>query len=129
MESMIAEKFQAMVTLGVLNSRMKDFYDVWMLSGVHDFMGGVLAEAIRRTFSGRGTQPTAEAAFFGPSFADDPEKQTQWTAFIGKAGLEDAPERFGEVASAVTSFLKPVALALVEGQVLKATWKAPGPWK
>jgi hypothetical protein len=65
---------------------------------------------------------------FGSSFADEPDKQTQWTAFVGKPGLEDAPGRFAAVAAGVALFLRPVALALVEGQVFKATWKAPGPW-
>ena len=128
-ESTIAEKFQAMVALGILNSRMKDFYDVWMLSGVCDFDGEVLAEAIRRAFERRGTQVTTDSMVFGPSFANDPGKQTQWTAFIGKAKLDDAPGRFSEVASAVTSFLKPVARALAEEREFRTTWKAPGPWK
>ncbi|MFH1866162.1 MAG: nucleotidyl transferase AbiEii/AbiGii toxin family protein [Candidatus Eisenbacteria bacterium] len=128
-ESTIAEKFQAMVKLGILNSRMKDFYDVWMLSGARDFKGDVLAEAIRRTFSRRGTPVTADSMVFDPQFARDSDKQTQWTAFAGRPGLEEAPERFVDVAAAVASFLRPVARAIVDGLDFDLTWKAPGPWK
>ena len=55
MESTIAEKFQAMVKLGILNSRMKDFYDVWLLSRMFDFKGETLSEAIEKTFKNRKT--------------------------------------------------------------------------
>jgi hypothetical protein len=50
MESTIAEKFQAMVKLGVLNSRMKDFYDIWMLARTFDFKGEMLSKAVEKTF-------------------------------------------------------------------------------
>jgi len=50
MESTIAEKFQAMVKLGVLNSRMKDFYDIWFLSGAFDFKGEILGEVVEMKF-------------------------------------------------------------------------------
>jgi|GEM_PF-2629019 len=52
---MIAEKFEVMARLGILNSRLKDFYDIWMLSRQYNFEGGRLAEAIRQTFEQRGT--------------------------------------------------------------------------
>ncbi|MFH0779098.1 MAG: nucleotidyl transferase AbiEii/AbiGii toxin family protein [Candidatus Eisenbacteria bacterium] len=128
MESTIAEKFHAMVILGVLNSRMKDFYDVWMLSRTYDLAGGILAEAIEKTFEARRTPLTAVPAVFEPSFANDGGKQVQWAAFVGKTMLNDAPQSFSEVAAAVTSLLKPPALALAESRPFSAMWKAPGPW-
>ncbi|MBD3349724.1 MAG: nucleotidyl transferase AbiEii/AbiGii toxin family protein [Candidatus Eisenbacteria bacterium] len=129
MESTVAEKFQAMVVLGILNSRMKDFYDIWMLSRTFDFAGEALAEAIEKTFEARQTELTAEATVFEPSFANDTGKQAQWTAFLRKSNLGDAPSSFSEVVEAVTSFLKPVARALVKRKAFRATWKAPGPWR
>ncbi|MCK4512762.1 nucleotidyl transferase AbiEii/AbiGii toxin family protein [bacterium] len=129
MESTIAEKFQAMVRLGVLNSRMKDFYDIWMLSKTYDFEGRILAEAVEKTFETRRTPLMAEATVFEPSFAKSAEKQVQWAAFIEKAKLNDAPESFSEVAAAVTSFLKPLALALAGGRLFNGAWTAPGPWR
>ncbi len=128
MESTIAEKFHAMVILGVLNSRMKDFYDIWMLSRTYDFGGEILAEAIEKTFEVRRTPLTVEPAVFKPSFANDVDKQVQWAAFVGKTMLNDAAKSFSEVAAAVTLFLKPPALALAEGRPFSATWRAPGPW-
>ena len=78
-ESAIAEKFEAMVKLGILNSRMKDFYDIWLLSRVFDFEGNNLATAIQLTFDQRGTHLTDEIVVFQATFIA--EKQTQWTAF------------------------------------------------
>ena len=78
-ESAIAEKFEAMVKLGILNSRMKDFYDIWLLSRVFDFEGNNLATAIQLTFDQRGTHLTDEIVVFQATFIA--EKQTKWTAF------------------------------------------------
>ncbi len=129
MVSTIAEKFQAMVVLGVLNSRMKDFYDIWMLSTTYDFEGEALAEAIEKTFEARRTPLISEATVFEPSFANDAGKQAQWAAFIRKSKLGDAPGSFSEVAAVVGSFLRSLARALAEGRAFSATWKAPGPWR
>jgi hypothetical protein len=64
MESTITEKFRAMVNLGILNSRMKDFYDVWSLSRVFDFTGETLSEAIEQNFKNRNTPiPNAPQVF------------------------------------------------------------------
>lgn len=76
MESTIAEKFQAMVKLGILNSRMKDFYDLWLLSRQFDFDGRVLATAIRKTFENRKTDIPIQPTVLQDSFAKDPGKQT-----------------------------------------------------
>jgi hypothetical protein len=81
-ESSISEKFEAMVKLGALNSRMKDFYDIWLLSRQFDFDGVKLTEAIRRTFERRGTKLPLEIEAFAEPFIQ--EKQTQWTAFWQK---------------------------------------------
>lgn len=75
MESTIAEKFQAMVKLDVLNSRMKDFYDIWMLSRTFDFKGETLAEAVEKTFENRNTPITIDPTAFDPSFAKDGKKR------------------------------------------------------
>ncbi|MBN1495391.1 MAG: nucleotidyl transferase AbiEii/AbiGii toxin family protein, partial [Spirochaetes bacterium] len=78
-ESSIAEKLEAIVKLGVLNSRMKDFYDIWLLSRQFDFDGAKLTEAIRLTFKQRGTAIHAEIDAFAEPFIE--AKQTQWVAF------------------------------------------------
>ena len=68
-----------MIKLGVLNSRMKDFYDIWMLARHFEFDGDRMAEAIRRTFEQRGTEITRDMVVFSQPFMD--AKQVQWEAF------------------------------------------------
>ena len=94
MESTIAEKFQAMVKLGTLNSRMKDFYDIYILSRTFDFRGDILAEAIEKTFENRNTPLPIKPTVFDPSFITAGDKKVQWLGFIRKAKLSDAPEAF-----------------------------------
>ena len=129
MESTIAEKFQAMVKLGVLNSRMKDFYDIWVLSRTFDFKGEVLAEAIEKTFEKRNTPVNPAAALFDPSFGRDGDKNIQWQGFIIKTKLINAPESFEEIMSAVKLFLEPIAASIFERRAFNGIWTAPGPWR
>jgi predicted nucleotidyltransferase component of viral defense system len=128
-ESTIAEKFEAMVKLGALNSRMKDFFDIWLLSRQFDFEGHRLAAAIEKTFSTRGTDIQSEPVALTASFADDPAKVAQWRGFIRKNRLTNVPQAFGEVVKAIAVFLGPLAESLVDKKHLEATWKAPGPWR
>lgn len=127
MESSIAEKFQAMVMLGAINSRMKDFYDIWMLSQTYDFDGARLAKAISTTFRNRDTDITVAPAVFDPSFATT-EKQRQWQAFKSKSDLRGTPGPFEDVLLAIRSFLGPVMLALTAGEQFRKRWLAAGPW-
>lgn len=129
MESTVAEKFQAMVKLGLLNSRMKDFYDIWFLCRIFDFKGETLVEAIRKTFERRKTPLTSEPTIFNPSFMKDENKQAQWLGFINKAKLADAPAIFENVAAEVKVFLQPAAASIVDRQTFRFFWAAPGPWR
>ena len=128
-ESTIAEKFQAMVKLGVLNTRMKDFYDIWMLSCLFNFKGEILAEAVDKTFANRKTPITSVSTVFNPSFIQAADKETQWQAFIGKAKLSEAPGTFEDAVAAIEKFVHPVVDALVEQRAFRKTWTAPGPWR
>jgi predicted nucleotidyltransferase component of viral defense system len=129
MESAIAEKFQAMVKLGVLNSRMKDFYDIWFLSHTFDFKGEILGEAIEKTFGKRNTPVNLKAALFDPSFGMDRDKNFQWRGFIRKTKLTGAPETFEEIVAAVKLLLEPLAASIAEGKAFNRIWTAPGPWR
>lgn len=128
-ESMIAEKFQAMIKLGELNSRMKDFYDIWLLSKQFDFNGHILAEAIRKTFKIRKTEIPAHPSIFSTSFSQDQKRETQWRAFLRKTVSSDMPHSFYEVMVKLKSFLTPLSSALVDKESFQKKWKAPGPWK
>ncbi len=125
-ESTIAEKFEAMVKLGVLNSRMKDFYDICLLSKQFDFDGAELAEAVRLTFERRRTTLPAEIEAFTEPFIS--AKQTQWAAFRIRLGQDHLPDSFGEIVAQVDGFLSPIVAAHTEGKPNPTKWTAPGPW-
>ena len=127
-ESTIAEKFEAMVKLGVLNSRMKDFFDIWLMSRQFDFDGVTLAEAISKTFTTRGTKIPAEPLTLTDAFAKETTKAAQWRGFLRKNRLSEAPKDLAEVIMSIRAFLKPISEHLAAGHVFKSIWKAPGPW-
>jgi hypothetical protein len=127
-ESSIAEKLQAMVKLGAINSRMNDFFDLWYLSTNFDFSGEALAGAITATFGARGTAIPSEVAAFDPVFSDSEEKQAQWRSFRNKSRLEEAPESLGQVVRQIASFLGPVIQALAVKESFGFSWRPPGPW-
>jgi len=125
-ESAIAEKFDAMLTLGMLNSRMKDFYDIWLLSRQFEFRGEILIEAIRGTLENRSTHLTEEVVSFTPDFMQ--AKQIQWKAFQRRMIGVIMPDSFQEVAEHVRNFLMPVVSALRTYGMPPKQWKALGPW-
>ncbi len=105
-ETVIAEKFQAMVALGRANSRMKDFYDIWILSRSFAFEGDRLARAIAATFARRRTDLPAELPdALSPAFASDEQKQRQWRAFVEDVALD--PGGLARVIDDLATFLMP----------------------
>ncbi len=127
-ETAIAEKFQAMVKLGELNSRMKDFFDVWMLSRTTGFRGAELAQAIKQTFRRRGTLLTIEPVCFSGAFAASAAKAVQWQAFIRRGRFADPAPPFAEIVEAVAGFLRPINAGLLAGEAWTRTWPEGGPW-
>ena len=127
-ETVVAEKFEAAVSLGMQNSRMKDFYDLWIMARRFEFDGVVLANAIGNTFDRRKTAlPSAAPVVIQHEFAADPGKQRQWASFLGKSGLE-AP-LLPEVAREIETFLSPPGLAAGKRRGFRARWTPPGPWR
>lgn len=107
-ESSIAEKFHAMVVLDMVNTRMKDFYDVWLLLTTLDFDTAVLSEAIRRTFEQRNTQlPDETPVALTGAFTEDPTKKLQWRAFLRKNRL-DIELELGTAAEIIRERLMPL---------------------
>jgi len=111
-ESTIAEKLHAIASRGLLTSRMKDFFDVWLLSRQLDFEGATLAEAIRVAFSRRATPVSQASDVLTVNFAQDQTKVAQWQAITDLA-----------------SFLGPVIAALSAGRPFHGTWQAAGSWR
>lgn len=126
-ESTIAEKFEAMVKLGKLNSRMKDFYDIWLLSRQFDFDGDQLAKAIQLTFDQRETPLEDKIIAFQESFVT--EKQVQWTAFYRRLKQDHIPRTFTEVVTQIECFLKPVVDAARHNQPCRKCWTAANGWR
>lgn len=103
-EAVIAEKFQAMVVLGRANSRMKDFYDIWVLATMREVEGDRLASAIRATFDRRDTAiPDALPDALTPAFAEDVQKQQQWSAFVANVAMQ--PGSLADVIAVIAPFL------------------------
>ena len=108
-ETVIAEKLHAMVTLGLANSRMKDYYDVWMLVRTFEIAPARLLRAIEATFARRGTPlPAALPEGLTDAFAQDDAKQRQWAAFVRNLS-SSAPtlsDIVSELRAVVVAFLK-----------------------
>ena len=128
-ESTVSEKFEAMVKLGILNSRMKDFFDIWFLSRQFDFAGKTLHKAIKATFSTRSTVIPSVPTAFTPAFSRDPIKEAQWKAFIRKNRLVDISQDLYNIVTDVAVFLMPIVESVINKQPFGSSWKAPGPWK
>lgn len=130
LESAIAEKYQAMVYLGMVNSRMKDFYDLWFLARGFSFDGEQLCRAIEATFSRRGTGLPADTPIaLTPAFAEDPAKQRQWEAFLRKTRIDADELTLPDVTKRVEAFLMPPSIAIIEGRPRAMRWPPGGPWQ
>ncbi len=125
--TVVAEKFDAVYSLGMANSRMKDYFDLYTLARYMDFDGATLGRAVKATFERRRTV-VVDAAPIGltDTFGEDSQKQTQWQAFLRKNGIESVS--LGEVVAVLAGFLLPVADAVFQGESFSREWKAGGPW-
>lgn len=128
-ETVVAEKFEAMTKLGQLNSRMKDFYDIALLSNRFDFDGAVLAHAISQTFVNRKTEIQAQPHALTLEFAKDPIKQAQWAGFLRKSKLKDLPQSLDEVVGQISEFLVPIATSICRGESFDKFWPISGSWR
>lgn len=126
-ETVVAEKFEAMVKLGTLNSRMKDFFDIWLMARQFDFDGALLARSVTSTFKNRKTAIDPAPVALTPTFTESPTTEAQWRAFVRRGKFTDVPARLEDVAAELAVFLQPVAAGCIAGS-FEQTWKAPGPW-
>lgn len=128
-QSVIAEKLEAMVSLGEGNSRMKDFADIWYLSRHFAFDGQVLAQAITNTFHRRRTAIPQQPIALTTDFARLESKQTQWKAFIRRGATEGLPGQFEQIVLSVGAFLTPLTISLANGKSFNKNWPPGGPWQ
>jgi hypothetical protein len=129
-ETVVAEKLEALVKLGLANSRMKDFFDLAILARSFPFPGPILRDAIQATFQRRGTMiPVAPPIALTDAFATDGTKRTQWTAFVSRNGLEGKAGELGQVLGELAAFLGPPMIAAADGAGFPGHWEAGGPWR
>ncbi|AKU26418.1 nucleotidyl transferase AbiEii/AbiGii toxin family protein [Geobacillus sp. DSP4a] len=121
--SVIAEKFEAMISLSVVNSRMKDFYDVFTLLSTENFDGRVLWEAIFETFQRRRTNLEKEHPVFSPSFAEDGSRNKQWKAFLQRTGIKEDLQ-FPFVMEKIRDFLFPVYDSILKENEYWKMWNS-----
>lgn len=125
-ESLIAEKFEAMLKHRELNSRMKDFHDIWLLSRYFGFEGKKLSEAIKLTLEQRGASLPVNIVAFSDEFIST--KHAQWNAFRKKLKQDQIPEKFEDIVKQVKKFIGPIIFALISDKSPPSKWSAPGPW-
>ena len=129
-ESVVSEKFEAMVKLGLLNSRMKDFYDIWLMMHQFDFDGSKLTEALRRTFAYRKTDvPEGKKLLAKEIYDEKSDRQSLWKAFLNKEDIKHAPEKLSTVAKEIEKFLYKPLNAINKAKKNDLGWKASGPWR
>jgi predicted nucleotidyltransferase component of viral defense system len=126
-ESAIAEKLQAMVALGNTNSRMKDFYDVWICSNHLDFNTDTLLNAISATFKNRQTPvPAEEFEALTAKFAE--EHRVQWNAFVKKIGENELINALGTIVADLKVFAMPLLRSLALGEKFAQQWNSKKGW-
>ncbi len=128
-ESVVAEKLDAIVQLGMANSRMKDYYDLWKMPQSMTFDGTTLVNAIKNTFQRRKTQtPDRSPVGISDDFAADRSKQAQWNGFLNRTNIDTNHLLLYEVVKAVRQFAdEPLLAAACESQFGKV-WAPGGPW-
>ncbi len=128
-ETAIAEKFQSMVELGTINDRLKDFFDIWLLSQQIEILGPSLLDAIQATFLNRGTPlpdnlPTALKLDFAV------KKQSDWERFLKRSRLDtnEFPS-FKNIILTLQELLWPIMVAANQHRPFTKLWKNGGPWE
>jgi predicted nucleotidyltransferase component of viral defense system len=127
-EAVIAEKLEAFTLLGLLNSRLKDYYDIVVLSRLYPFEGKTLSQAIRATFQHRGTRIQSEPVGLTDNYCTDPARIIQWRAFLRRSRFQEEPPDLQRLVMEVRRFALPILGLLANGEVFHASWRAGGPW-
>jgi hypothetical protein len=128
-ETVVAEKFQAMVMLGIANSRMKDFFDLFTLCTQFEFDGELVCRAIKATFERRKTSiPTTRPLALTTEFSEDKHKSVQWNAFLRKSNLNGNGLTLSKIADLLTEFLMPPSEAASQRTQFDLFWRPSDGW-
>ena len=127
-ETVVAEKLDALTVLGLLNSRIKDYYDLALLARLYPFEGALLVQAIRSTFHHRGTPINANPEGLTKAYSSDPSRVVQWRAFVRRSRL-DAGWELETVIEQVQRFASAPLNAASTSDAFDLNWQAGGPWE
>lgn len=128
-ETVVAEKLQAIVALGATNGRMKDFYDIWMMSRHFTFEAALLAKAIAATFARRRTPlPAGMPVGLSDEFATDAAAVRRWKFFTTRNVLSEQPGSLVDAITALRGFLMPVVQLAGGSDADAILWPPGGPW-
>ena len=122
LETTIAEKIDAILSLMEFSSRMKDYYDIYYIANKFDFDGGVLTEALKKTFSNREHSFSLEQFKQVMSFADDAAMQKKWKAFVRK--INTKTDDYSTVLKTIRIFLEKPFTAVAENKTFTERWSA-----
>lgn len=129
-EAVVAEKFHTMVLRGEINSRYKDFYDLYILAKHFPFKGSLLSNSIHATFIRRRTGfDIALPVALARNFYIDTERSKRWRTYLNKNTLPGVPDDFNSAGAMIQSFLSPIWDALAEQKAFDMFWPAGGPWR
>jgi len=124
----LAEKYETVMTKGLTNSRLKDYYDLWLLSETHHFVGSELAAAIGATFASRETLLLPEVPpGLTEAFYANPGAQNRWRSFLATKRIE-APTDLADACEAIVAFIMPPAIAAAAGSPYSSIWDPASGW-
>lgn len=127
LETTVAEKLDAILSLMEFSSRMKDYYDLYYIANKFDFEGRVLTEALRKTFSNREHSFSPEQFKQVMSFADDAAMQKKWKAFVRKINAKT--DDYSTILRTMWDFLEQPFTAAAENKTFTECWSAAdGEW-
>jgi len=125
----LAEKYETIVDRGVENSRLRDYYDIWLISRARQVPGSELSAAIAATFAHRATPLAAEVPpGLTRAFYESPASRSRWMSFLTNRRV-DAPTDLGAVCAAIATFIMPPAHAAASGSTLSKTWNPLSGWE
>lgn len=126
-ETVVAEKLEALTVLGLLNSRIKDYYDLALLARSYPFDGAILVEAIRATFRHRETAIEEVPVGLTDAYSSDPARAAQWKAFVRRSRF-DSRSTLDELVGQVRDFAAAPLSATARNVPFRSQWQAGGPW-
>jgi hypothetical protein len=128
-ETVIAEKLEALTALGILNSRLKEYYDLALLSRMYPFEGDRLSWAIVATFRHRGTAIEAEPIGLTQAYCDDPARTLQWRAFVRRSRFGEEAGDLTRLVDEIRTFVLPILSTVAAERAFGSRWKPGGPWE